>query len=287
VKGKIMTPKSSVKWVDRLGVCGWSLQANDPATLITRVKETGLTRLQTALDPIRRDPEGWSKFQELCRTEGITLVSGMIESAGEDYSTMESIRRTGGLVPDETWEENWANAQITAPLAEKLGLRLVTFHAGFLPHDPKDPEMGKLLHRIRLMADLFASHRIDLAMETGQETASSLSDFLELLGRPTVGVNFDPANMILYDKGNPIDALRTLAPWLKQCHIKDAKRTDVPGSWGEEVTTGTGEVDWREFFSVLGAVHYDGFCNIEREAGTQRVADIRAGHAYVKSILAV
>src|SRR4030095_1653688 len=99
----------------------------------------------------------------------------------------------------------------------------------------------------------------------GQETAATLKDLLERLNRPNLGVNFDPANMILYDKGNPIEALRTLAPRLKQCHLKDARKTTRPGACGEEVVVGTGEVNWREFFRVLEEVQFKGNLCIERE----------------------
>jgi L-ribulose-5-phosphate 3-epimerase len=101
-------------------------------------------------------------------------------------------------------------------------------HAGFLPHEETDPAFGKLLGRIRAVADLFAAQGIELGLETGQETAETLRLFLQKLDRPNVGVNFDPANMILYDKGDPIQALQLLRPWLKQCHIKDANRTECP-----------------------------------------------------------
>ena len=82
--------------------------------------------------------------------------------------------------------------------------------------------------------------------------------------------------MILYDKGNPIDALRDLGAWLKQVHIKDGKRTKVPGTWGEEVVAGTGDVPWRGFFATLRELNFAGYCCIEREAGNSRVEDIRA-----------
>lgn len=90
--------------------------------------------------------------------------------------------------------------------------------------------------------------------------------------------------MLLYDKGNPIDALRTLGPWIRQVHIKDARRTKVSGTWGEEVVAGTGEVDWRAFFTMLQAVGFQGALGIEREAGDQRVADIGAARAMVEEI---
>jgi L-ribulose-5-phosphate 3-epimerase len=270
---------------DRLAVCSWSLQPESPGQLIEHLRAIGLHRVQLALDPLRDQPGVWGGTAGLLRQNHIEIVSGMFGTAGEDYSTLESIRRTGGLVPDSTWEENWENAQANAALAQELGLRLVTFHAGFLPHDESDPEFDKLQHRLRLVADLFAAKGVDLACETGQETAETLKTFLEKLGRVNVGVNFDPANMILYDKGNPTAALRALATWVKQCHIKDALRAQTPGAWGEEVPAGTGQVNWPEFFSVLKEIQFDGWCCIEREAGRQRVGDIVSARQLVERLV--
>jgi L-ribulose-5-phosphate 3-epimerase len=270
--------------LDRLAVCGWSLQPQSPQQLIDQMKQIGLHRLQLALDPIRENTSAWGSFAALAGQAGLQFVSGMFGCVGEDYATMETIRQTGGLVPNHTWPENWERIQQIAPLARSLGLRLVTFHAGFLPHDPADPEHETLLHRLRLTADMFAANDIHLALETGQETADVLKSFLEKLGRPNVGVNFDPANMILYEKGNPIEALRILGPFLKQCHLKDAKRTQVPGTWGEEVVVGTGEVAWREFFNTLEDLKFTGYYCIEREAGHQRVADIHAARHFVEQL---
>ncbi len=269
---------------DRLAVCSWSLQPTSPQQLIEQLRAIGLSRVQLALDPLRENPAVWGNTAALFQQAGITIVSGMFGTVGEDYTSLESIHRTGGLVPDDTWDENWENAQATATLAHQLGLKLVTFHAGFLPHEESDPEFEKLQHRIRLVADVFAAKGIDLAFETGQEEADTLKLFLEKLGRVNVGVNFDPANMILYDKGNPIAALRTLATWVKQCHIKDANRTQTPGTWGEEVPSGTGQVDWKQFFAVLREIGFNGHCCIEREAGTQRVADIITARKMVEAV---
>lgn len=268
----------------RLAVCSWSLQPGSPQQLIDQIKSIGISRVQIALDPIRSEPSTWGNFGALVKQHGIAIVSGMFGTMGEDYTTMETIRETGGIVPDKTWEENWRNIQATAKLAAGMNIRLVTFHAGFLPHDDRDPGFVKLRDRLRQVADAFAAHRIDLALETGQETADALKHFLQVLERPNVGVNFDPANMILYEKGNPIAALETLAPWLKQCHIKDARRTKRAGTWGDEVVVGTGEVDWRKFFAVLDRVGYQGDLCIEREAGNQRAHDIRAAREYLEKL---
>ena len=268
----------------RLAVCSWSIQPTDPTNLVAQLQAIGISRVQIALDSIRDRPGVWGKILEIFRRNNITLVSGMFGTVGEDYSTLESIRRTGGVALDETWNENWRNIETNSVIAKQLRLKLVTFHAGFIPHEESDPALKKLLDRITLIADRFAAKGIELGFETGQETAEALRAFLIRLNRPNVGVNFDPANMILYDKGNPIDALRMLGPWLKQCHIKDAIRTKEPGTWGEEVVVGLGDVDWRKFFTVLRELKFNGDLCIEREAGPQRVSDICAARQFLESL---
>ena len=96
-------------------------------------------------------------------------------------------------------------------------------------------------------------------------------------GANNVAVNFDPANMILYDMDDPIEALHLLAPYVRQVHVKDAKRTKVKGQWGEEVIVGTGEVDWIAFVRILAEVDFEGGYIFEREAGDNRVGDIAKG----------
>jgi sugar phosphate isomerase/epimerase len=269
---------------DRLAVCSWSLQPANPQDLIKRLQATGIRRVQLALDPLSDSPKVWGKTASLFRENGITIVSGMFGCVGEDYSTLEAIRLTGGIAPDKTWEQNWQNIRATAALAQELKLKLVTFHAGFLPHKEKDANFTKMLRRLMEAADAFGAAKISLGLETGQETAPVLVKLLTKLKRPNVGVNFDPANMILYDKGDPIAALRVLGPWIRQVHIKDARRTKVPGTWGEEVVVGTGEVDWPAFFATLKELNFAGDFVIEREAGNQRVADIRTAREVVGQV---
>jgi L-ribulose-5-phosphate 3-epimerase len=269
---------------ERLAVCSWSLQPTTPQDLITKLQGTGIHRVQLALDPLRESPGVWGETPALFRQSGITIISGMFGCVGEDYSTLDSIRATGGIAPDTTWDQNWKNIQATAALAQQLGLKLVMFHAGFLPHDQKDPNFVKMLGRLSKIADVFKAANVELALETGQETAPDLLQLLHQLKRPNVGVNFDPANMILYDKGNPIAALRTLGPWIRSLHIKDARRTKVPGTWGEEAIVGTGEVDWPAFFATLRELNYTGNYSIEREWGNQRVADICAAKEVVTKL---
>lgn len=269
-----------------LAVCSWSLQPVSAIDLLEKLAATGLNRLQIALDPIRENAGGgWSDFGRLCAKRGVTCVSGMFAAVGEDYSTLEAIKRTGGVVPDIHWDQNWRNLQADAEVAKQLGIKSIAFHAGFLPHEESDPAFAKLMGRLQKIADFFAPLGIELALETGQETADTLRTFLTKLNRPNVGVNFDPANMILYAKGDPIQSLRTLGPWLRSCHLKDAIQTKVPGTWGEEVVLGTGQVDWRAFFTVLAGLKFAGNACIEREAGNQRAADIRTAREYIRTLL--
>lgn len=267
---------------ERLAVCSWSLQPGSPEELVAKLKQIGVPRVQLALDPVREQPQVWGRVGETLRAAGFEIISGMIGFVGEDYTTPQTIHATGGVAPDATWELNRAHAPQAAEIAAGLGLKLVTFHAGFLPPDANDPLSVKMRERLQFIADTFGARGIEVAFETGQETAPVLVKFLKNLGRKNVGVNFDPANIILYDNGNPIEALRELGPWLKQIHIKDGTRTRTPGQWGAEVVAGTGEVPWTEFFATLRELNFEGWCCIEREAGITRVEDIRAARELVE-----
>ncbi len=268
-----------------IAVCSWSLQAGSAAELVERLHAVGVDRVQLALDPIRTGD--WPEAESLATLSegGIEVVSGMMGAEGEDYSTLETIRETGGLRLDEHWETNRAAAAENAKLAGRMGLDFVSLHAGFLPEEAGDPERAKLLDRLREIADLFAAEGVALGFETGQENAHTLVEFLRELDRPRVGVNFDPANMILYGMGDPIHALEALAPWVRQVHVKDAVPTKTPGTWGAEVAGGEGEVSWDAFFDVLAAKGLDVNLAIEREAGDDRIGDIGRARKLVENQL--
>jgi L-ribulose-5-phosphate 3-epimerase len=268
-------------FVQRLAVCSWSLQPATPQDLAAKLLATGIQRVQLALDPLIDSPSVWSATGSVFGTNGFKIISGMFGFAGEDYSTPKSIRATGGIAPDAYWSRNWERVQASAALAQELGLKLVTFHAGFLP-EPCDPGFPKLRDRLAQVADAFGTRGIALGLETGQESSHGLIHLLQSVGRPNLVVNFDPANMILYDREDPLKALRTLGSWVRQVHIKDATRTSVSGAWGAEVPVGRGEVDWRAFFQTLDDLDYTGDLVIEREAGDQRIADIRTAREAVE-----
>lgn len=277
-------------------MCSWSVQPATPRELAARCNTAGVTRVQLHLDPIRiadRDPDNPWNLVDTVRTlarAGIAICSGMMSMEGEDYSTLESIRRTGGLLPDQHWELNRAAAIGNARIARQLGLSLVTFHAGFIPEDPRDPRRTTLLDRVRQVAEIFAVQNVAVGLETGQETADSLLEVLDLLNRRAqgyhVGVNFDPANMILYGMGDPVDALRRLAPHVVQVHLKDAVPTTSRGTWGRETVIGQGAVDWNGFFEVVRDFQHSLDLVIERESGATRTEDIAAGRLFVAPMVA-
>ncbi|MEE8155114.1 MAG: sugar phosphate isomerase/epimerase [Phycisphaerales bacterium] len=260
----------------RIGVCSWSLRPPRPRELVRSLRRVGIRSVQLALGPLIQEPTVWGSAIRDLRHDGIEIVSGMMAMSGEDYSTLESIARTAGVRLDETWPANLGHVEAVVSLAADEGLDLVTFHSGFIPEDRDDPERAKLLERLRIVAGIFADRQLRLGFETGQETAQTLVDALDDLGCPNVGVNFDPANMILYGKGDPIDALRLLGPHVVQVHVKDAVPTTTPGTWGTEVPVGEGAVDWQAFFEVALALDPPVNFIIEREAGEDRTDDIGA-----------
>jgi len=267
----------------RLGVCSWSLRPASPADLASKVRAVGISAVQLALDPLREG--AWGEHETLAALEGITILSGMMGTKGEDYTTLDSIRATGGVVPDEHWEENLARARANAAIAARLGVRLVTFHAGFIPHG-ESPARRVLVDRIHAVADAFAAHGVDIALETGQEDAATLLAFLNELVRPSVGVNFDPANMILYGMGDPMAALAALAPRVRQVHIKDAIPGPARGQWGAETPAGRGAVRWADFCGVAKSAGLLDRCDlvIERESGDERIADCRTAAALARGL---
>ncbi len=266
----------------QIGICSWSLNPDDPADLVDKVLQTELQAVQLALDPLRRGEWDARETVNTLHDNNITIVSGMMAMRGEDYSSLASIRKTGGVVSDQYWDENLKATHENAILAQRLDIPLVTFHAGFIPEDADDPKRAVMIERLRTITDIFENHNIKVAFETGQETATTLLDALTELNRPGIGINFDPANMILYGKGNPTEALPLLASRVHQIHIKDAIPTDTPGEWGTEVPVGNGAVDWQQFATIIN--EHKIRCNliIEREAGQERINDIRTAAQLLK-----
>lgn len=267
----------------KIGVCSWSLRPQSPADLVEKVRACGLDVVQLALSRLCQDERRLDAMIAALREAGIQVRSGMMSTVGEDYSTLEMIQRTGGLRPNGHWKENLALARAVARSAKRAGIALVSFHAGFLPEERGSRERETMIGRVRTVVDAFAELGVRLALETGQERAEVLLDVLAELDRAACGVNFDPANMILYGMGDPVAALAALAPRVHQIHVKDARATKVRGAWGAEVPVGQGEVDWTDFFRVVREERLDVDLMIERESGENRREDIAEAAKLVRA----
>ncbi|MBI5365285.1 MAG: TIM barrel protein [Planctomycetes bacterium] len=269
----------------RIGVCSWSLRPESAADLIGKLQAVGLDCCQLHLDPLRLGV--WKAEHAILELfdAGIEVRSGMMGMKGEDYSTLETIARTGGVRPDHHWKENLLAVKGNAKVAQAIGVDLVTFHAGFLPSD-QGAERTKLVNRLREIADVFGHEGVRVGLETGQESAVTLLGVLAEVDRANMGVNFDPANMLLYGMGEPVAALRSLASRVFQVHVKDALPAQTAGAWGTEVPVGSGAVDWKRFFDVLREKKNACDLMIEREAGDERVKDVRTAHARIQQELA-
>ncbi len=268
-----------------LAVCSWSLRPRDPVELLERLRATGLKRVQLALAPMVAQPEVWRGAIDALRTNGIVIESGMLAMASEDYSTIERIRETGGVRPDAHWPANRARAAQVADIAQAFGVSLVTFHAGFLPGHSDTDARATMINRLREVIDLFAHVGVHVAFETGQESAVTLQGVLEDLNRPDVGVNFDPANMLLYGLDEPISAFQKLLPWVRQVHAKDAIASGNTSVWGKETAVGAGQVPWKKFMELVRTLPSHVAVVIEREGGERRVEEIISAKNFLQPML--
>ena len=161
--------------------------------------------------------------------------------------------------------------------AAALGLEALSCHIGFVPDDPSAPLYQELLGIARELCDMCAANGQDFVLETGQESAKTLLQFLADVARPNIKVNFDPANMVLYGSGDPLEALAMLQAYVVSVHCKDGVSPKVPGQLGQEVALGDGEVDFPGFLKLLEQINYPGLLNIEREEpnAAKRAADVR------------
>jgi len=262
-----------------IGACSWSFR-QDLTGIAESMKKLGLTHIHLAVGPgVGKDQKSY--VSEVLKQKWV-ISCAMIDFPGEDYSSLESIKRTGGIAPDAEWLSNKARFARAAEVTSLLGVKQLSMHAGFLDHNDKK-YARKFRNRILALADIAGKRNLELLLETGQESAVDLRDFLENLDHPLVNVNFDPANMILYDKDQPISAVAVLGPWIRHVHIKDAVRTKTKGQWGAEVPWGSGEVGGNKFLAALKQTGFNGYVAIEREAGSRRLSDIATAVRLLRS----
>jgi sugar phosphate isomerase/epimerase len=271
-----------------IGVCSWSLQVKSVPELRERLERLGIDVVQIACgDPHHAAWAEGERMPEAARAAGFRMTGAMLGFPGEDYTTPQTIQKSGGFGDPATRPERLERFRWALARTRALGLADLMLHAGFLP-EPGDPDRKPFLDTLARVSDLAQAQGITVAFETGQETADLLRRTLDDLRCPNLKVNFDPANMLLYDKGDPLRAVEILGPDIRSVHVKDARRPRVPGTWGEEVPLGQGDVDIRRFVAALQRGGYRGPLCIEREVGTQdeRQADIAHGIRFLQECLA-
>jgi sugar phosphate isomerase/epimerase len=209
--------------------------------------------------------------------EDFTVTTVFSAYEGESYADIPTVQRTVGFIPVATREAREARTRKVIDLAAELGVPSFACHIGFVPENKSTPDYAAVRDMVRRVCDYTAQKKMTFALETGQEPAHALKEFIQDVGRDNLRINFDPANLILYGTGDPIEALGALAPWVVSVHVKDGKwpASDKPGSLGTEMPLGEGAVGMDRFVAKLKAIGYRGPLTIEREVALEQEMDDR------------
>jgi L-ribulose-5-phosphate 3-epimerase len=271
-----------------IGVCSWSLQVTSIPELKSFLDRLGIGSVQIACgDPHHASWAEGEAMPNAAMKAGFQMTGTMLGFPGEDYTTPQTIEKTGGFGDPATRPERLERFKWGLNRTKQLGLKDMMLHAGFIP-EVGDAARKPFLDTLGKVSELALQAGITIAFETGQESAVLLRRTLDDLKCSNLKVNFDPANMLLYDKDDPLKVLDLLAPDIRSVHVKDANRPKVKGTWGEEVPLGQGQTNTREFVKALKRVGYQGPLSIEREVGTQleRFQDIEHGVKFLRECLA-
>ena len=261
------------------GVMFWA--APHPAEVIRGVKALGVRSGQLGVGGDYLLDGAAPLWQYACDAEDFTLVTVFCAYSGEDYADIPTVERTVGFIPPATRVEREARTIALSDFAANLGVKSIGAHVGFVPHDKEHPDYVAVRDLVRRICDHAQRHGQTFALETGQEPAETLLAFFKDVDRPNLGINFDPANMILYGTGDPIEALGVLRHHVISVHAKDGvwPVKDVVGALGHEKALGSGDVGIPAFVAKLKEIGYQGSVNVERE-GTNPEAwrhDVAAG----------
>lgn len=258
-----------------IGLVVWA--EDNAAATISYLKSFGLRAMQLgvppAVDCARALPE-WKA--ELAKSD-VIVTAAVCSYAGEDYSNMERVHESVGFTTSKYRAERAARTKEVAAFAHALGIGSLSCHIGFIPEDASTALYRELVELTRDLCDACAGFTQNFVLETGQESASVLLRFIADVGRSNLKVNFDPANMILYGSGDPIQALGMLSEHVLSVHCKDGHSPKQAGSLGKECALGDGEVAFPAFLKQLKSMGYKGALTIEREEPNleQKNADVR------------
>jgi sugar phosphate isomerase/epimerase len=255
---------------------------------IARVKELGFSTCFLSLDAYigKFNKALAEELQGQLRHAGITPTA--VEVVGPGKLTWDFIGgpSTIGIVPRATRRARVDALKQASDFAKLLGVSNVQTHCGFIPENPGDPVYPEAVAAIRELAEHCAGNGQSFLMETGQETPTTVLRTIKDVGKPNLGVGLDTANVILYGKANPVDAVDILGPYIRTVHAKDGKWPTDPDKLGEEVIIGSGIVDFKQVFTKLQKLGYSGAISIEREiSGPGQIEDVRKEKIYLERVL--
>lgn len=256
----------------------------DPDAAIRRVKELGFPTCQVS--PGATDDDAAGKLRQALDRYGVEASAVVAGGPGPEVYNFYQGPQTIGLVPRATRAARIQRRKDVSDFAKKAGIPALMGHCGFIPEDPNDPLYQEAIQAIRECAAYCRNNGQRFNCETGQETPITLVRAIRDVGLDNVGVNFDVANLILYGKANPADAVDILGPYVQGVHAKDGLYPTDPKSLGKEVAIGQGKVDFPVIVEKLKKLGYTKPVTIEREIrGDKQTADILAAKAYLEKLI--
>jgi L-ribulose-5-phosphate 3-epimerase len=266
----------------RLGII-LSLSA-DPQADIKRVHDLGFPTCQLGVRAT--DDATAAKLRQALDMYHVEATSAVSGGPGREVYDFYQGPQTIGLVPREFREARIARMKEVSDFAKKAGIPAVQSHCGFIPENPNDPVYTEAVQAIRTVAAYCRQNGQNFRCETGQETPITLVRAIRDVGLDNVGVNFDAANLILYGKANPVDAVEILGPYIQGVHAKDGLYPTGPERLGVEVPIGEGKVNFPVLIGKLKNIGYKNPLTIEREIrGEKQTADILAAKAYLEKLI--
>jgi len=271
-----------------IGICSWSIDRHRPLdALRTAAGDLGVRAVHLGFfDEETLAATTPADVDRVTGDCGIEISATFAAFHGEDYSSMQAIAATGGLMPDEHVEARLDYLRRVSAFNVALGVPLLAVHVGTVPPDSGSEDYRKLAARTARAADLLAGNDLRLLLETGRESARALADFIDAVGRPNVAVNYDPGNLLLYGTDDPVRAVTTLRERIEHVHLKDALASDRPGeTWGSECTLGSGQASIARVVSKLRSGGYTGPLVVERTAGRGDPGTLADSIDYLRSLL--
>src|SRR6266702_822811 len=256
----------------------------DPNDAIVKVRDLGLPTCQVFVDEIDSVLAG--RLREALNKYQIEATSLVVGGPGREAWDFYEGPLTIGLVPRETREARITHIKKASDFAKQCGIAAVQTHCGFIPENPNDPVYKETVTAMREVAGYCKRNGQNFRYETGQETPITLVRAIQDVGLDNQGVNFDLANLILYGKANPVDAIELLGPYVQGIHAKDGLWPTNPRELGKEVPIGKGKVDFPRIIGRLKELVYRDAVTIEREiSGPQQVEDVRAAKVYLEKLI--